>query len=58
MHQIKWLNPHVKEEEAPEILIRKNIHLRLHLEGDASLVLLIMHQREATVLQAKVLILS
>ena len=49
MHQIKWLNPHAKEEEALEILIRKNICLRLHLKEDASLVLLIVHQREAAV---------
>ena len=57
MHQIKWLIPHRKEEEALKILIRKNDCLRWHLEGDVSHVLLIVHQREAAV-QAQVLILS
>ena len=57
MHQIKWLNPHTKEEEAPEILIKKNISLRWHLEGDTSPILLTVHKKEAT-FQAKVLNLS
>ena len=57
MHQIKWPNPHIKEEEALGILIRKNIHLRLHLAGDTSPVLLTMHKKEAYI-EAKVLILS
>ena len=57
MHLIKWLNPHTKEEEASRIQKRKNTHLRLHLKGDASPILLTVHQRDATV-QAKVLTLS
>ena len=57
MHEIKWLKPHVKEEEALRILIRKNIRLRLHLEGDAFPVLLTVHQKEV-VAQAKALTLS
>ena len=57
MHQIKWLIPHRKEEEALKILIRMKDRLRWHLEGDVSHVLLIVHQREAAV-QAQVPILS
>ena len=57
MHRIKWLNAHTKEEEALEILMRKNICLRLHFKGDASPILLTVHEREVAI-QAKVLTLS
>ena len=49
MHQIKWLNPHVKEEEALGIQKRKNTRMRLHLKGDPSPILLTVHQKGAAV---------
>ena len=57
MLKFTWLNPHKKEDEALKIQRRRNTRLRLHLEGDKSLDLPIVHLNRATV-RAQALTLS